>query len=86
MKIRIHTQGFVKKTDCLPAEFIEYFEEHLHELARTEGCGNVMQVTELSDLVRCLIEEKEDHRYVDALRNLLGVCRDNSVNELIFDD
>lgn len=87
MKVRIHTQCYVRKADFLPAEFIEDFDECLSELARShDGCGNTMQTKELQGLIDDLIRTKEDRRYIDALRELLGVCRDNSVNELIFDD
>jgi len=88
MKVHIHIQCFVKKADFLPAEFVEDFDEHLSELARSrdDGRGNVVDLKELSDLISSLIEEKADRRYIDALRELLGVCRDNSVNEVIIDE
>ena len=44
-----------------------------------------MLTKELADLIDNLIEIKEDKAFVDALRKILGVCRDNSVNELIFE-
>lgn len=84
IKVKIVTQAHFKTAQAIPKSGQSAFEDFLEATAQDSGEMGSLGLKELEDLLKEAQKDGSPEDYVIALRQIVGIARDNLADEIFF--